>query len=121
MRQRQSLDFTVFAPVKCCAGWLSGAFSAGLVAAEATRLYRPRHPERSAIYQLLEMHFQDYLYAHEERFEPGDGPLRAVVPTTVDAYLGCGRPQGGFARLTCDSCGGEHQLPAKAAAAQSQK
>jgi len=71
--------------------------------------YRPRHPEHSAFYKLFEQHFQEYLYAYEERFEPRDGPLRPVVPKVVEAYLACGRPEGGFARIRCP-CGVEHTL-----------
>ena len=48
--------------------------------------------------------------AHEERFEPRDGPLRAVVKESVEGYLGCGRLLGGFARIRCPKCRGEHLL-----------
>ena len=48
--------------------------------------------------------------AHEERFEPKDGPLRAVVKESVEAYLGCGQLLGGFARIRCPKCRGEHLL-----------
>jgi hypothetical protein len=73
-------------------------------------VYRPRHPERTAFYRLLEQHFDDYVYAYEERFEPKAGPLRAVVRPTVEAFLDCGRLHGGFARLRCPSCKDEHLL-----------
>jgi hypothetical protein len=68
---------------------------------EGPRVYRPRRPELTALYRLFDRHFESYLRAHEERFEPRDGPLRAVVRESVEAYLGCGRLQGGFARLRC--------------------
>jgi hypothetical protein len=32
------------------------------------------------------------------------------VPQSVYAYLDCGRPERGFARLRCPGCGGEHLL-----------
>lgn len=73
-------------------------------------VYRPRHPERTPIYRLFERHFERYRYAYEERFEPHDGPLRPVVGPTVEAYLDCGRLLGGFARLRCPKCRGEHLL-----------
>jgi len=57
---------------------------------------------------LLEQHFDDYVYAYEERFEPKAGPLRAVVRPTIEAFLDCGRLHGGFARLQCPSCRTEH-------------
>jgi hypothetical protein len=77
---------------------------------EPEAVYRPRHPETSSFYRLFEEHFEQYLYAYEERFEPRSGPLRAVVQRSVEAFLACGRLEGGFARLRCASCGGEHLL-----------
>lgn len=77
---------------------------------EAPRVYRPRRPERTAFYQVFETHFDDYLYAYEEQFEPRAGPLRAVVRPTVEAFLDCGRLHGGFARIQCPSCHSEHLL-----------
>jgi len=72
--------------------------------------YRPRHPERAPTYRVLERHFDDYTYAHEERFEERHGALRKVVPRSVHRYLECGRLQGGFARIRCPTCRGEHLL-----------
>ena len=72
--------------------------------------YRPRHPERSAFYHLFENHFDSYVRAYEERFEPQSGPLRSVVVRSVEEFLSCGRLQGGFARIRCDKCRKEHLL-----------
>ena len=77
---------------------------------EATPLYRPRHPERTGFYRIFERHFEEYVGTYEERFEHRSGPLRPVVSPTVEAYLDCGRLFGGFARIRCPSCGGEHLL-----------
>jgi len=77
---------------------------------EGPKVYRPRHPERTALYRLFEGHFEEYLRAHEERFEERDGPLRGVVKESVEAYLECGRLHGGFARLHCPKCRCEHLL-----------
>ena len=79
-------------------------------ACEPQAEYRARRPERTAHYQLLERHFDDYLYAYEERFEPTSGPLRPVVTRAVHAYLSYGRPEEGFARLKCADCGEERIL-----------
>src|SRR3990172_4587868 len=57
--------------------------------------YRPRHPEATAFYRLIEGYFDRYAQAHEERFEPRSGPLRAVVPRAVAQYLDCGRLENG--------------------------
>ena len=63
-----------------------------------------------SLYRLLASEFQTYARVHEARFEPTSGPLRRVVTDSVDAYLACGRLQGGFARLRCAGCGAEHLL-----------
>ena len=76
----------------------------------AAAVYRPRHPERTALYRLFERHFDSFVREYEERFEHRHGPLRAVVVRAVGQYLECGRPEGGFARIRCPSCRGEHLL-----------
>ena len=70
--------------------------------------YKPRHPENTAVYQLFEEHFDSYVRAYEERFEPRSGPLRPVVVQSVEQFLACGRLQGGFAPIRCPKCGAEH-------------
>ncbi len=72
--------------------------------------YRPRRPERTAFYKLFEGRLLEYLRAHEERFEPRDGPLRPVVKESVEAFLECGRLTSGLARVRCPECRGEHLL-----------
>ena len=81
-----------------------------LLVREPEAAYRPRHPERTALYRLFDRNFDTYVHSHEERFERRCGPLRPVVPRTVEAYLDCGRLHGGFARLRCPECRGEHLL-----------
>jgi hypothetical protein len=80
------------------------------IVAESPSQYHPRHPERSAFYQLFETHDDSYVRAHEERFEPRSGPLRPVVVRSVEEFLSCGRLQGGFARIRCTKCHAEHLL-----------
>jgi hypothetical protein len=53
--------------------------AAGGIVAESPSQYRPRHPERSAFYQLFKNHFDSYVRAYEERFEPRSEPLRPVT------------------------------------------
>ena len=67
---------------------------------ESPAVYRPRRPERTAFYRHLEAHFGEFALVHEERFERKDGPLRSVVTRAVDAFLACGPPENGFARVT---------------------
>ena len=71
-------------------------------------VYRPRHPERTGFYRILDEYFPRYVEIYEERFEPRFGPLRSVVPRTVEAFLDCGCLKNGFARLQCPQCKGEH-------------
>jgi len=82
----------------------------GCILAEAPAAYRPRHPEHTGFYQLFETHFDSYVRAYEERFEARSGPLRPVVARSVEAFLDCGRLQGGFARIRCPKCRDEHLL-----------
>ena len=77
---------------------------------ESRAPYRPRRPERTALYQVLEREFDRYVGVYEERFERKYGPLRAAVRPAVEEYLACGRLLGGFARVRCPSCRGEHLL-----------
>ncbi len=78
---------------------------------EAPAVYRPRRPEKTAFYRLLEAHFEKFALAHEERFERKDGPLRPVVRKAVDAFLAYGRPENGFARVRCPECRSEYLVP----------
>jgi hypothetical protein len=82
----------------------------GCPLAEAPAAYRPRHPEKTASYRLFQDHFDRYVRAYEERFEPHSGPLRPVVVRSVEEFLSCGRLEGGFARLRCPKCRAEHLL-----------
>ena len=76
----------------------------------ATKVYRPCHPQSTALYQLLQGDFETYVRVHAERFEHRYGRLRRVVLRVVDQVLACGRPEGGVARIRCPSCRGEHLL-----------
>jgi hypothetical protein len=69
--------------------------------AESAGVYRPRHPERTVVYRLVEEHFERYFREYEDRYEAREGSLRKVVPTTVEAYLACGRLERHFARIRC--------------------
>jgi ribosomal protein S27E len=81
------------------------------VVREAPAVYHPRRPERTAFYRTLEEHFEEFALVHEDRFERKDGPLRPVVRKAVDAFLACGRPENGFARVRCPDCRAEYLVP----------
>src|SRR5439155_13293762 len=83
---------------------------AGVLACDPPAVYRPRHPEATVFYQVFEQYFDKYVAEYEERFEPHSGPLRRVVPDSVEQFLACGRLQGGFARLRCPSCKSKHLI-----------
>jgi hypothetical protein len=103
----QTIALIAYAEDACvCA---AGAHSGGIIAESASQ-YRPRYPERSVFYQLFETHFDSYVRAYEERFEPRSGPLRTVVVRSVENFLSCGRLHGGFARIRCTKCRKEHLL-----------
>jgi hypothetical protein len=73
-------------------------------------LYRPRQPQNSALYQLLEAYYEDVKAVWEERFEKKYGFWRGFVDAVVARYLDCGVAEAGFARLKCDDCGSERLL-----------
>lgn len=74
---------------------LTGPLAGSLRVRDAPAVYRPRHPERTPFYRLLDEHFDRYVACHEERFEPRSGPLRPVVTRSVQAFADCGRLENG--------------------------
>ena len=53
-------------------------------------LYRPRNPRKTALYQLLETHYEDVRAVWEERFEKTYGRWRGFIDHAVWKYLDCG-------------------------------
>ena len=53
-------------------------------------IYRPRNPRESALYQLMEAHYEDVKAAWENRFEKRYGFWRGFVDSVVARYLDCG-------------------------------
>ena len=72
-----------------------------------SRVYRPRHPERTVFYSVLFHYFELFLLEYENRFERHLGHLRPIIQEVVDKYLDCGNPKCGFARIRCPDCGAE--------------
>jgi len=62
-------------------------------------VYRPRRPQSSPLYRILEEHFERFCVMYEEEFEREYGPLRPVVLKAVEKYLECGVLESGFARV----------------------
>ena len=50
-------------------------------------LYRPRQPQNSALYQLLEAYYEDVKAVWEERFKKKYGFWRGSVDTVVARYF----------------------------------
>ena len=67
--------------------------------------YRRRHPERSDYYRLLASGFEAFARNWPEDFESRYGFLRKEVQGAVFAFLECGIPENGVARVRCSGCG----------------
>ena len=93
--QYETVGAGIDVPTSCAGSLSRSTLPILLLVAEPAGVYRPRHPEQTAFYQLFDKHFDDYVYAYEERFEFKVGPLRPVVRPSVEAFLDCGRLYGG--------------------------
>jgi hypothetical protein len=74
---------------------------------DPTAVYRPRRPESSPLYQLLQDHYERLVQVHEVRFRRLYGPLHNGVAEVVRKFLDCGILDNGFARVHCPSCRSE--------------
>ena len=75
---------------------------------EPLPLYRPRDPQASDLWRLLDQHFETFQQVYDERFAAKYGFWRPVVERCVKAFLKCGDLQEGFARVRCPDC--QHPL-----------
>jgi hypothetical protein len=74
------------------------------------QVYRGRKPKASPLWQCLSHHFDEFLEAYKERFQPRYGFLRPIIPEVVEKFLECGDLVRGFARIRCDHCKEERLL-----------
>ena len=74
----------------------------------ACRVYRPRDPRKTPLFQLLESRYDSVKLAWEERFEASYGFWQGSWDGAVAHYLDCGIWDAGFARLRCDAC--KHEM-----------
>ena len=58
----------------------------------------------SPLWQCLSHHFDEFLEAYKERFQPSYGFLRPIISEVVEKFLECGDLARGFARIRCDRC-----------------
>jgi hypothetical protein len=75
---------------------------------EPLHLYRPRNPQASDLWRLLDRHFPAFQQVYDERFQAKYGFWRPVVERSVTAFLACGDLQQGFARVRCPDC--QHEM-----------
>jgi len=74
-------------------------------------VYRPRNAQDTALYHLVEDHFDELERVWEERYEREHGFWRPVIRHVVEQYLTCGDLRCGFARLRCPTCREDYLLP----------
>jgi hypothetical protein len=77
------------------------------VAATDCTPYRPRHPQATPLYRLVEAHYTDVRDTWEEQYEGRYGFWRGFTDTAVGAYLECDILDNGFARVRCGTCHAE--------------
>lgn len=68
------------------------------------RVYQPRTPRESPLFQLVGRHLEELLQLWPSRFVRSRGPLRPVVERVLREFLHCGLLEHGFARLWCAEC-----------------
>jgi len=73
----------------------------------AQTLYRPRDPQSTPLYLLLDSLYEKVKAVWEDRFERRYGFWRGFVDTAVARYLDCGIFENGFARVKCKQCPSE--------------
>jgi len=80
-------------------------------AKEAGGVYRPRHPQQSPFYRLVERFYVEFEAVYEERYQKRYGFWRPIIGTVVRKFLECGDLKHGFARVRCPKCGEELFVP----------
>lgn len=73
-------------------------------------IYKPRRPQASPLFRLVEDHLHRLQTVYDERFARLYGPWRPVVAQVADKFLACGVLEHGFARIRCDACAHEYLL-----------
>lgn len=75
------------------------------------KLYNPRHPERTLLYQTVAEHYETWLELASAGQFDGQGDHHTPKPyvrQTFRKYLECGIFAHGFARAWCDDCGHDY-------------
>jgi hypothetical protein len=75
------------------------------------KLYNPRHPERTLLYQTIAEHYETWLDLASSGQSGGQGDHHTPKPYVRQAfrkYLECGIFAHGFARARCGDCGHDY-------------
>lgn len=80
-------------------------------AKEAGGVDRPRHPQESPFYRLVECFYPEFEAVYEERYQERYGFWRPIIGTVVRKFLECGDLKQGFARVRCPECHEELFVP----------
>ena len=81
------------------------------IMAEALQgVYRPRRPQTTSFYQLVEDHGERLKNVYPDRYERQFGYYRPITEKVFFKYLDCGILRQGFARIRCDQCHYEYLL-----------
>ena len=82
--------------------------------AHCPRIYRPRRPRDSPLYQLLDRYYDEFERVYDDRYQKRYGYWRPVISRAVDLAAGrrclrikvlaCGDLKEGFARVRCPRC-----------------
>ena len=75
---------------------------------EACGVYRPRRPQESPFYRLVERFYPEFKRVYPERYQERYGFWRPIIDTVVEKFLECGDLTHGFARVRCPKC--RHEL-----------
>ena len=59
-------------------------------------LYRPRDPQASNLWRLMDRHFETFQRVYDERFQAKYGYWRPIIERSVTAFLRCGDLHGAF-------------------------
>jgi hypothetical protein len=78
---------------------------------EAYPVYRPRKPHVTPFCQCVQDHDETLEQVWPDRFEKRYGFWRPYLKEVLVRYLECGDLHAGFARIRCDACGTDSQIP----------
>ena len=93
------------------AGRSAAAAEAPAATVAKPKLYNPRHPQRTLLYQTVADHFETWLELTSAGQFDGQGDRHTPKPHVHQAFrkhLECGIFAHGFARARCDDCGHDY-------------